>query len=95
MKELIAPKASAGGACILMQIGDCNFGVCGDCNGLYAGLWVIQGAFFNCSSKFSVPKWKTMDSQSEILFHEILNVQKILIGWTKFFFLALKFGQTS
>ena len=36
-----------------------------------------------------------MDSQSEILFHEILNVQKILIGWTKFFFLALKYGQNS
>ena len=36
-----------------------------------------------------------MGSQSEILFHEILDVQKILIGWTTFFFLALKFGQTS
>ena len=56
---------------------------------------VIQGGSFNCPSQFSVPKWKTMDSQSEILFHEILNVQKILIGWTKFFFLALKFGRTS
>ena len=55
----------------------------------------IQGGFFNWSAQFSVPKWKTMDSQSEILFHEILNVQKILIGWTKFFFLALKFGRTS
>ena len=53
----------------------------------------VQGAFFNCSSQFSVPKWKTMDSQSEILFHEILNVQKILVGWTMFFFLALKFGR--
>ena len=31
--------------------------------------------FFNCSSQFSVPKWKTMSSQSEILFYEILNVQ--------------------
>ena len=46
----------------------------------------LQGAFFNCSSQFSVPKWKTMSSQSEILFHEILNVQKILVGWTMFFF---------
>ena len=36
-----------------------------------------------------------MDNQSEILVPEILNVQKILIGWTKFFFLALKFGRTS
>ena len=55
----------------------------------------IQGAFFNCSSQFSVPKWKTMGSQSEILFHEILDVQKILVGWTTFFFLALKFGRNS
>ena len=36
-----------------------------------------------------------MGSQSEILYHEILDVQKILIGWTTFFFLALKFGRTS
>ena len=34
-------------------------------------------------------------SQSEILFHEILNVQKILVSWTTFFFLALKFGRNS
>ena len=53
----------------------------------------LQGAFFNCSSQFSVPKWKTIGSQSEILFHEILDVQKILFGWTTFFFLALKFGR--
>ena len=47
---------------------------------------VLQSAFFfNCSSQFSVPKWKTMGSQSEILFHEILDVQKILVGWTTFF----------
>ena len=26
-----------------------------------------------------------MDSQSEIQFQEILNVQKILVGWTTFF----------
>ena len=51
--------------------------------------------FFNCSSQFSVPKWKTMGSQSEILFHGILNLQKILVGWTTFFFLALKFGRNS
>ena len=29
-------------------------------------------------------------SQSEILFHEILDTQTIFVGWTKFFFLALK-----
>ena len=53
----------------------------------------IQGGFFNWSAQFSVPKWKTMGSQSEILFHEILDVQKIVIDWTTFFFLALKFGR--
>ena len=42
--------------------------------------------FFNCSSQFSVPKWKMMGSQSEILFHEILDVQMILVGWITFFF---------
>ena len=36
-----------------------------------------------------------MGSQSEILFHEILDVQKILVGWTTFFFLVLKIGRTS
>ena len=55
----------------------------------------VQGGIFNCSFKFSVPKWKLMGSQSEILIHEILDVQKILVGWTKFFFLALKFGRKS
>ena len=55
----------------------------------------IQGVFFNSSSQFSVPKWKTMGSQSEFLFPEIFDVQKILVGWTTFFFLALKFGRNS
>ena len=32
---------------------------------------------------------------SQRLFHEILFVQKILVGRTTFFFLALKFGQNS
>ena len=54
--------------------------------------WTIPlfptGWFFYCSPQFSVPKWKTMGSQSEIL-----NVQRILVGWTTFFFLALKFGR--
>ena len=31
-----------------------------------------------------------MGSQSEIPFHEIFDVQEILVGWTTFFFLALK-----
>ena len=36
-----------------------------------------------------------MGSQSEIPFHEILDVQKIPVGWTSFFFLVLKFGRNS
>ena len=36
-----------------------------------------------------------LGNQSEILLHEILDVQKILVGWKKFYFLALKFGQNS
>ena len=35
-----------------------------------------------------------MGSQSETLFLEIINVQKILVGLTTFFFLAQKFGLT-
>ena len=31
-------------------------------------LLLQQGAFFNCSSQFSVPKWKTSCSQPELLF---------------------------
>ena len=50
---------------------------------------------FNCSSQFSVPKWKTMGSLSGILFCEILDVRKILVSWTTFFCLALKFGRNS
>ena len=56
---------------------------------------ILQGGFFNWSSQFSVPKWKAMGTQSENLFHEVLGVQKIIVGWTTFFFLALKFGRTS
>lgn len=55
---------------------------------------LLQCVFFNCSYQFSVPKWKTTGSQSEILFHEILDVQKIIVGWTTFF-LALKFAWNS
>ena len=36
-----------------------------------------------------------MGIQSEILLQEILDVQKILVGWTTFIFLALKFGRNS
>ena len=36
-----------------------------------------------------------MDSQSEVLFHEIFDVEKILVDWTTFFFLAQEFGRNS
>ena len=62
---------------------------------LYIIIHIYRVFFFNCSSQFSVTKWKTMGKQSEILFHEILDVKKILVGWTTFFFLALKFGWNS
>ena len=35
---------------------------------------------FNCSSQFAVPKRKITFSQTELLFHEILNLKKILAG---------------
>ena len=48
---------------------------------------------FNVPPNFQYQNEKTMGSQSKNLFHEILDVQKILVGWTMFFFLALKFGR--
>ena len=38
---VIAPKASSEGACILAEMGDCDYGVGGDCNGMSAGIRVI------------------------------------------------------
>ena len=37
-----------------------------------------------CFAIFSVPKWKTSCSQSELLFQEIFNVKKFLVGWACF-----------
>ena len=45
----------------------------------------IQG-IFNCSSQFSVLKWKMRGSQSEILFHEILDVQRSSLVEQRFSF---------
>ena len=52
---------------------------------------IIQGGFFNWSARFSVPKWKKMDSQLEILFNEILNVQKILLLRLEINFLVVSY----
>ena len=41
--------------------------------------------FFNCSSRFSVPKWKTSCSQPGLLFQEIFYLKKLLVGWASFF----------
>ena len=46
-----------------------------------------SGLYFTgceCSAIFSVPKWKTSCSQSELLFQDIFNVKKFLIGWACF-----------
>ena len=59
-------------------------------------LEIIQGGFFlTVPPNFQYQNEKQMGSQSEVLFHEIPDVQKILVGWTTFFFLALKFGRNS
>ena len=55
----------------------------------------IQGGFFNWSAWFSVPKWKTSCSQPGLVFHEIFNVKKLLVGWASFFILVLKIRRTS
>ena len=47
---------------------------------------IIQAAFFNCSSRFSEPKWNPSCSQPGLLFQEIFNVRKLLVGWASFFF---------
>ena len=51
----------------------------------WAWIGYVQGAFFNCSSRFSVPKWKTSCSQPGLVFHEIFIVKKLLVGWASFF----------
>ena len=51
--------------------------------------------FFNWSALFSVPKWKTSCSQPKVLFQEIINVNKLLVGWASFFILVLKMGRAS
>ena len=33
------PKSFIGGACILAEMGDCDYGVCGDCNGVSTGIY--------------------------------------------------------
>ena len=46
---------------------------------------LLQGGFFNWSAQFSVPKWKTSCSRPGLVFHEIFNVKKFLVGWASFF----------
>ena len=56
---------------------------------------IYRVLFFNCSSQFSVPKWKTSCSQPGLLFQEIFNVKKLFIGWACCFILVLKMGRKS
>ena len=51
--------------------------------------------FFKWSARFSVPKWKTSCSQPGLIFREIFNLIKLLVGWASFFILVLKIGRTS
>ena len=46
---------------------------------------VLCRVFFNSSSQFSVPKWKTSCSKPKLLFLEIFHVKKYLVGWATFF----------
>ena len=41
---------------------------------------LIQGGFLTVPRNFQYQNEKRMGSQSEILFHEILDVKKILVG---------------
>ena len=59
-------------------------------------MWHVwyTGWLFNCSSRFSVPKWKTICSQLGLPFQEILNLGPRWLS--KFFFiLVLKMGRNS
>ena len=66
------------------------------CNDWILYLYTHAGWFFNCSSQFSEPNWKMMGGQSD---YAPLNSQCTkdphCIGWTKFFFLAPKYGRNS
>ena len=49
------------------------------------GLWYIQGAFFNCSSPFSVPKWKKL-AQPTRSFFTLKISWKTSPGWQQLVF---------
>ena len=55
---------------------------------------IIQ-AFFNCSSPFSVPKWKNLLSQWEAFLHWKFLEKVVLVGCNLFFILVLKIGRNS
>ena len=55
----------------------------------------IQGAFFNCSSQFSVPKWKILFSQRGAFLHWKFLEKDVLVGCNLFFILVLKIGRNS
>ena len=68
--------------------------------GLVIGLEVltvkhIQGAFFNCSSPFSVPKWKNLLSQRGAFLHWKFREKLVLVGCNLFFILVLKIRRNS
>ena len=42
---------------------------------MYLHLTLHTGLFFNSSSRFSVPKWKTSSNQQKLLFQEIFHIK--------------------
>ena len=55
----------------------------------------LQGGFFNCSSPFSVPKWKNLLSQRGAFLHWKFLEKVVLVGCNLFFILVLKIGRNS
>ena len=53
----------------------------------------IQGAFFNASSSFSVPKWKKLAQPTRSFFTLKISWKIVLVGCDLFFILVLKIGR--
>ena len=57
--------------------------------------FMLEGAFFNCSSPFSVPKWKNLLRQRGAFLHWKFLEKAALVGCNLFFILVLKIGRNS
>ena len=65
--QQLQPKKGAQPQVVVFRIRSCGFGIQDRSN--------VQGAFFNCSSRFSIPKWKNLLSQQGAFF-------TLKISWT-------------